>query len=66
MKKIFALLLSVSLILCGCGELIPARTTAQTQRTGTSPSAAPAPTTEVTTEPTTEATTEPPTEPEPV
>lgn len=70
MKKTLALLLSVCLILCGCSELIPARTTAASQRMAVDPSAAPAPTVEVSTEPTTQPTTEPTTEaatePEPV
>lgn len=75
MKKTIVLLLAISLLLCGCSELIPERTTMPTQgpmAAGETPSSvqlANVPETEATTEPETEPETEPPTtepEPEPV
>lgn len=68
MEKALVLFLALCLMLCGCSELIPARTTVESQnaRLGTQTQATTAPTTEAATEPATETTTEPPTEPEPV
>ena len=70
MKKSLALMLVLCLVLCGCSELIPARTTVESEAARMAAQTATAPTTEATTEPTaeatTEATTEPPTEPAPV
>lgn len=75
MKKTIALLLAISLLLCGCSELIPARTTVASEKqriASTAPVTQPVtqPTTEPTTEPTTVPETipetEPETEPEPV
>ena len=67
MKKTIALLLTMCLVLCGCSELIPARTTVESESARlAAQAAATQATTAATTEPTTEATTEPPTEPEPV
>ncbi|MGM9605214.1 MAG: DUF3048 domain-containing protein [Faecousia sp.] len=68
MKKSLALLLVLCLALCGCSELIPAKTTVESQnaRLAAQAAATTAPTTQPTTVPTTEATTEPPTEPAPV
>ena len=70
MKKALALTLVLCLVLCGCSELIPARTTVESQNARLATQAATTvPVTEVTTEPTTEPTTEttePPTEPAPV
>ena len=67
MKKILSLLLALCLLLCGCSELIPGKTTVESERLR---QAALRPSTAATTAPTTEAATEPsteaPTEPEPV
>lgn len=71
MKKTIALLLAVSLLLCGCSELIPAKTTLASDKqrmAATEPVTQPVtqPVTEITTEPVTEPETQPETEPEPV
>ena len=61
MKKIIALLAALCLLLCGCSELIPARTTVESEQARLA--AQVPPTTEPITLPTQEPTTEPPTEP---
>ena len=71
MKKTIALLLAVSLLLCGCSELIPAKTTLASDKqrmAANEPVTQPVtqPGTEITTEPETEPETQPETEPEPV
>lgn len=68
MKKILSLILVLCLLLCGCGTLIPARSTMPTDAPQTQPSTVPDAASEpASTEPEpTEEETEPETEPEPV
>ena len=67
MKKIIALLAALCLLLCGCSELIPGRTTVESEQARLAAQVPPAtePITLPTQEPTTEPPTEPPTEPAP-
>ena len=66
MKKILALLTALCLFLCGCSELIPAKTTLEEEQQRTAalkPSITVMPVTQAATEPTEAPTTEAPTEP---